>query len=153
MAAVERADKTIEKILAPPIEMEAPKEKEYPYHVIKLHAKRHDHDSEIVHVHVGCANRDWDARMRRNELIPVEEPIVEALRHTTYPQYRMPTDQEMLEGRSEKITGEIQRFTFDLVFRDIPKDVFLKLRQRAMDPAAKPITEKEIEAMLGKGKN
>jgi len=146
--AIEKAKTTEEVRLAPPIEIDEPIE--YAYHVIRIHPKRHDHDQEIVHVHAGCAKQDWDFRMRRNELIPVPEPIVEALRNARYPQYRMPTDEEMLQGRSEKIVGDIQRFTFDLVFRDIPEDVYQKLRKRASDPAAKPVTEKEIEAMLGK---
>ncbi len=147
----ERAEKTIEKILAPPIEIEAAPEAVY--HVIRIHSKRHDHDQEIVHVHVGCSNKDWDLRMRRNELIPVEEPIVAALRNTTFPQYRMPTDEEMLQGRAEKVVGVIQRVTFDLVFSNIPADIYQTLRKRAQDPSAKPVTEAEIAVMLKQRKN
>lgn len=149
--AVDRAEKTIERITAPPIEIEVPKEPIY--HVIRIHPKRHDHDQEIVHVHVGTPTQDWDLRMRRNELIPVPESVTEALHNARYPQYRMPTDEEMLQGRAEKVVGEIQRFTFDLVFRNIPKEVYETLRARAKDPAAKPVTETEIEAMLKKVRN
>ncbi len=145
---VKTADETKQ---APPIEIEVAPEPIY--HVIRIHSKRHDHDQEIVHVHVGCSNKDWDLRMRRNELIPVEEPVVAALRNTTYPQYRMPTDEEMLQGRAEKVVGVIQRITFDLVFSNIPTDVYQTLRKRAQDPNAKPVTEPEIAAMLKQRKN
>ncbi len=153
--AMERADKVIEKIIAPPIEIDAPAIPEHKtvYHVIRIHSKRHDHDQEIVHVHAGCKNKDYDFRMRRDSLIPVPEEVCQVLLDACYPQYRMPTDGEMLEGRSEKVVGKIQRFTFDTVFRNIPEDVYQKLHDRAVDPNAKPVTEKEIEAMLGKGKN
>ena len=153
--AVDRADRVIDKVVAPPIEMDAPvASKPKPiYHVIRIHGKRHDHDQEIVHVHAGCKDEDIDVRMRRDALIPVREEVCQVLRDACYPQYRMPTDEEMLQGRSEKIVGKIQRFTFDLVFSNIPEDVYKKLHDRAIDPNAKPVTEAEIKEMLGKAKN
>lgn len=150
-----RADGVIEKITgqdhgglppAPPVEIDAPPRMKY--HVIKIHPKRHDHDQEVVHVHAGNSKQDWDFRMRRDSLIPVPEAICEVMRNATYPQYQMPTDEELRQGKTEKVVGKIQRFTFDTVFRDIPEDIYMKLKDRAKDPNAKEVTEKEIEAML-----
>lgn len=146
----QRVDKIISKITSPD-EIE-PQVEEH-YHVIKISAKRYETEQENVHVVSSAGKRDYDFRMRREELIPVPDGICEVLDQARHPQYRMPTSEELLEGKKEKIVGYVQRYPYEKVFRDIPKEVYMILKKRASDPKAKPITEKEIQEMLKGRKN
>jgi len=141
---VQKVDKIISKIISP----DEIKPQEERYHVIKFHGKRYEHETNLVTV---CINGNRRV-MRREELIPVPQEVVEVLDEARYPQFRTPTPEELLEGKKEKISGYIDRFPYEKIFKDIPKDIYIALRKKALDPIAKPITEKEIQDMLDRRK-
>jgi hypothetical protein len=138
---------------SPPIEVEKPVEEER-YHVIKIKGKQHEHEVEIVHVVTSSNPRtNYDYRMRRGVLIPVPECVCEVLDQAKHPQFRQPTEDEMVRGVKEKIVSYIERYSYEKIFKDIPKDVYLVLKKRATDPNAKPLIEKEIQDMLSRRKS
>ncbi len=140
-----QVEEVLKKILSVEVE-------EIHYHVIKLQPKRYDHEVDVVSV-AGNGVPGEKLSMRRGELIPVPETVTGRLDEAIYPQWRMPTDEELLAGKKEKIAAWILRYPYEKVFKDIPKDIYLRLRKRAMEVNGKPLTEKEVEEMLKGRKN
>lgn len=118
-------------------QQEAPQTEPHKYHVIKIHGKRYETEQTVVSVNVNGKQFN----MQRQQLIPVPDYVAEVLKNAQYPNFKTEP------GHTRKTEGYIQRYPFEVVYRNISREVYGKLKTLAK---SRELTETEIEELLDK---
>ncbi len=98
------------------------KEREARFFLIKLHSKRADYEPDIVPVNVNGRRLN----IKREEIVPVEEMFVHALRNAKHPHWTAEP------GKSRKIARYVERYPFNEL-AEISERSYNQLRKKVMD--------------------
>lgn len=111
--------------------------------VIRIGSSGEEGEQNPVPVKVGTDTGQINVRITRDELVPVEWPVVEALRNAKKPVCNLVKDSRGLESR-RKITSMVQRFPVEIVAQ-INEAQFDSLRAIAK---VRQISDAELDAVL-----
>lgn len=115
------------------------------YDVIRIAGRREgDLEAENVPVAAGLGDQ---VLLQRGLCLPVHRAHTEVLRAAKHKRHVPETDPRT--GHiSMVVRGYTQRYPFELLFKDIPEEVYEQLRAHYQQVGAKEITENQIQKML-----
>lgn len=114
------------------------------FHIIRVNPPQNKDESMKV---CPCVNGK-NFEIKRGELVPVPQIVVNVLNSAEVPVYQDKTGEELLHsGETRKVVGYTHRFPFSIMYRNISKEAYEELRRIAMQPGAK-LTEEKIEEIL-----
>lgn len=115
------------------------------FDVIRIAGRREgDLEAENVPVAAGLGDQ---VLLQRGLCLPVHRAHVEVLRAAKHKRYVPETDPGT--GHISMVArGHTQRYPFELLFKDIPEEVYEELRTHYQQVGAKEVTENQIQKML-----